>query len=167
MGRIAKLYKIACGFVMLDWLYAPWFMLTGVIVLYMVLNSALAPLFGKPTSAQQTPTSAEDTTAVVAARAEDTSTPAAEKLWVQNPRHKTRPNSPTKRTENSSIWGWTRRLCIDHPVFTDEDFPETERQAWTHICTVDGCKNPFMACSKRTGSSVWHTSKPTVHATPQ
>ena len=163
---------ITVGLVMLDWLYAPWFMLTGIIVLYVVPNSAIAPMFGKPASAQQTPTpaaatSAEHTTPVVAASAEETSTPAAsaaEKPWFKNPGHKTRSNSPTKRAENSSIWGSTRRLCDDHPVKEDEDFPEIERQAWTHICTVDGCKNPFMRCTKRTGSHVWHTSKPTEHA---
>jgi hypothetical protein len=30
------------------------------------------------------------------------------------------------------------------PCKEDEDFPESERQAWTHMYTVDGCKNPFM-----------------------
>ena len=72
---------------MLDCLYAPWFMLTGFIVLYMLPTPKLAPLFGKPASTQQTPTpatatSAEDTTAVDDAPAEYTSTPAAEKFWV-------------------------------------------------------------------------------------
>jgi hypothetical protein len=47
--------------VMLDWLYVPWFMLTGIIVLYVVPNSAIAPIFGKPASAQQTPTPAAAT----------------------------------------------------------------------------------------------------------
>ena len=98
--------------------------------------------------------------------AEETPTPAAaaEKSWVKDPCHKTRANSPTKRAENSVIWSLTRRLCEDHPVKEDEDFPESERQAWTHMYTVDGCKNPFMRCTKRTGSHVWHTSKPTEHA---
>jgi hypothetical protein len=36
---------------MLGWLYAPWFMLTGIIVLYVVPNSAISPMFGKPASA--------------------------------------------------------------------------------------------------------------------
>ena len=136
-----------------------------------VPNSALEPVFGESSLAQQAPTpatatSAQYTTSVVAAPAEGNSTPtaAAEKLWSVDPLYKTRPNTPTKRPENSSIWESTRRLCDDHPIKEDEDFPQTERQAWTHICTVDGCKSPFMTCVKRTDSLVWHTSKPTVHA---
>ena len=80
---------------MLDCLYAPWFMLTGFIVLYMLPTPKLAPLFGKPASTQQTPTpapatSAQHTTSVVATPAEETSTPtaAAEKLWSKNPCYK-------------------------------------------------------------------------------
>ena len=60
-----------------------------------VPNSALAPVFGEFSSAQQTPTpatatSAQHTTPVVAAPAEDTSTPAAEKFWVSNPGYMTK-----------------------------------------------------------------------------
>ena len=136
-----------------------------------VPNSALEPVFGESSSAQQIPTpatatSAQHTTSVVAAPAEgnSTRTAATEKLWSINPFYRTRANTPTKRAENSSIWELTRRLCDDHPIKEDEDFPPTERQAWTHICTVDGCKDPFMTCIKRTDSFVWHTSKPTLHA---
>jgi len=72
--------------------------------------------------------------------------------WESNPKWNTRENTPGKRKSKSDVWGWCKRLGLDHPK--NDDF--------THICIIENCPDPLMKLYKDKNNN-WGTSRCVTH----
>ena len=74
-------------------------------------------------------------------------------LWKNEPKWKTRSNSPTRKPSKSETWSVIRRLEPDHPKAI---------LGFTHICVEGGC-GKFFKLKKAKGSNSWPSTTPGKH----
>jgi hypothetical protein len=74
--------------------------------------------------------------------------------WEDNQKWNTRTNTPTKWSATSSIWKTFKWLGMDNPKIKD---------CYTHVCTIAGCKSPFVKLNKAKGRDNWLMSKANDH----